>query len=199
MRTLLLALGWTVAVAAPGCGGGGGGDGEGPDLGGELGGGGGGEVPRPTGPVNARGQDEVEARVGPAGGQLELSNGARLEIPAGALNESTQIAIRIGPPTQAVGRREGEQQIGPVILIEPAVVAAPGHRITVSIPLNSPPSGYEPSDLAVATEEPDDSRAMEMGGNTTRWTMGPASHQGGRLRAEVEQLFGLRLQFVASR
>jgi hypothetical protein len=29
--------------------------------------------------------------------------------------------------------------------------------------------------------------------------MGPATHQGGRLRAEVEQLHGMRLQFVASR
>lgn len=151
-----------------------------------------------TGPARARGSDEARTRVGSAGGTLELANGVRLEIPAGALTEPVEVVLRIGPQTQVVGRREGEQQLGPPILVEPAMVAAPGHRIVVSMPLAHVPASYETEDLAVAIEQPDESRALDMGGNQTRWQVGPVSHSGGRLSAEVDQLFGMRFQFLAT-
>lgn len=152
-----------------------------------------------VGPASARGDDVVSAHVGPDGGTLELASGARLEIPDGAFTESTEVTLRRGPSTQAVGSREGEARVGPVLQVTPAFAVPAGKHITVSIPLADVPSGYQASDLAVATEEsPTERRALGMGGEQTHWVVGPATWSGGRLRAELTELSGMRVLFVAS-
>ncbi len=50
----------------------------------------------PAGPVSASGSGEARAIVGPAGGTLSLTNGARLEIPAGALAREVEISLHVG-------------------------------------------------------------------------------------------------------
>src|SRR3954453_19737192 len=51
--------------------------------------------------VHKRGGEKLTAEIGSAGGTLELDNGARLEIPAGALSESVQITFAAGARTTA--------------------------------------------------------------------------------------------------
>jgi hypothetical protein len=90
--------------------------------------------------------------------------------------------------------------VGPTLTIQPALVAAPGTRITVSVPFAQMPAGFSEEDIAVAVEVVDDNqRALQMGGVQTRWHNFPASITGRRMVAELTELDGLRLQFLASR
>lgn len=180
----------------------------GPWLAAALGcGGGGAETPPPTtgAPaevtvrVEARGDRAVTARVGVPGGTLELANGARLEIPAGALGATEELTFSIGADTNAFDRRDDQETVGATLIAIPALASA-GPAFRVSIPLLTLPPGFGPEHVALATEELDaQQRALGMGGTQTRWYVNPARIEDQRLVAELDGLTGQRLQFVVAR
>jgi hypothetical protein len=154
----------------------------------------------PLGPVFKHGDDKIIITVGSDGGKLELKNGARLEIPDGALKEPVEITLAEGGHTTAFANHEYERAIGPTIEIAPAVV--PAVPFVVSIPLEALPEGFTEEDLAMATEVvSDDQRALdvEMTGVQTRWYYMPARSRKGRVVGELAQVPGMRVQFVVSR
>jgi len=195
----LVSFGIAALLVAFGCGGGSEetrpdympppGDGEG------SGGGGDGE------PVHATGGSSATATIGAAGGSLAVSNGWRLEIPAGALGDTVTIALSAGSQTQAWNNRDYERPIGPAMQIQPALVAQPGQRLTVSAPLQPLPSGFTQENITLAYEVVDEHQ-RELGGrgtNTqTRWDYANATVSGERMSAEVPGLGGFRLQFLVS-
>jgi len=154
-----------------------------------------------TGPVRVSGDDAATATVGPAGGVLELSNGARLEIPEGALGSPTEVVFGRGAQTQAFSNREGERTIGPTLLVQPALVAQPGTRFGISAPFAMLPDGYSEEDVALATEEVDqmEQQSDVRGTQATRWQYNPARIDGQRIEAEIGALAGMRVQFLLSR
>ncbi|MGE0790156.1 MAG: hypothetical protein AB7S26_31065 [Sandaracinaceae bacterium] len=166
---------------------------------GETQGGGLGESPPPntTGPANASGGAEASAMVGAAGGTFSLSNGARLEIPRGALSSATEVTLRVGADGQAFGDRENQRPLGPMLNVTPAMS---GGGFVVSIPQQPIPNGWSEDDLALALEEVDDEqRAIDVLGTQTRWQFWPARVQNGRFVAEVRAFPGHRVQFGVAR
>ncbi|MEC7526448.1 MAG: hypothetical protein VYE22_41600 [Myxococcota bacterium] len=156
--------------------------------------------PEPAGPVSASGTEEARAAVGEAGGTLSLTNGARLEIPAGALQGETEVALQVGADGRAFGDAERQRPLGPMINVVPAILATEGTSFSISIPEQPLPSGFESSDLAFAMEEvDDDQRAIDTLGTQTRWQFYPVRVEGGRFRADVGGLPGHRLQFGVAR
>jgi hypothetical protein len=155
------------------------------------------EAPQPSGPVRARGENEVHARVGRAGGTLELGNGARLEIPPGALAQDTEMTLSVGAAAREAWDTETKRALGPVIEIAPAVQSS-GDPFVVSCPAAQIPQGWEPGDLALGHEE--EVGDTHLGGATaTRWQMWPAHVQASRFVAELPSLGGHRIQFGVSR
>jgi hypothetical protein len=154
----------------------------------------------PTGPVDARGGRQVEAEVGPPGGRLTLEGGAILVIPEGALTEPTAVRFSAVDGSQAIGRENDQEGIGPALMILPAMRSASGQPFELRVPFLTLPSGYDREDLALATEEVQQvQRAMGMGGTQTRWFMNPARIEGDEVVGEVDTLSGHRVQFVVSR
>jgi len=138
--------------------------------------------------------------VGEDGGTFSLSNGARLEIPEGALAEDVELTFSVGTATQSFNNREDVRPVGPSVMAQPAVVLQPGTRITISSPMGMLPDDFTNEDLAIAYEEVSEAqRAMQMGTVQTIWQYGPARAEGSRMVAELSQLSGLRFQFVVSR
>lgn len=156
---------------------------------------------RSAGPVHERGDTSVTATVGPAGAVLELSNGARLEIPQGALGDEVELVFGLGARTQAFSNRDHERTVGPTLIIQPALVAQPGTRIVLSAPVAAIPQPFTEEDVTLATETVDemDPRADVRPTVQTIWQYAPASVQGGRLTAELQELPGMRVQFLLSR
>jgi hypothetical protein len=153
-----------------------------------------------SGPVHVSGDVSATAHMGGAGGTLSLSNGARLEVPSGALGEEVDVIFGVGSRTQAFNNLEYEQAVGPTLLVQPAVVLQPGSRAKVSVPFTTLPSGFSAEEVFLGMEiVEDEQRALQMGGVQTRWVHAPASAESGRLVGEIEELTGLRLQFVVSR
>lgn len=155
---------------------------------------------QPTGPVNASGSEEARATVANAGGTLSLQNGARLEIPSGAIAEPTEVVLRRGAEGQAFGDLERQRSLSPMLNVEPMLVAADGGAFVVSVPAQTIPSGFEEADLAMAMEEIDDQqRAIDTLGTQTRWQFYPVEVQNGRWVARVGGLAGHRIQFGVAR
>src|SRR5262245_59321116 len=90
-------------------------------------------------PVRKRGGDTLIARVGRAGGPLELDNGARLDIPAGALDEEVEVTFADGTRTTAFANRDFERPLGPTLEIAPELTLT--GPVRVSIPLRDMPEG----------------------------------------------------------
>lgn len=156
--------------------------------------------PRPAGPVSASGSSEATATVAGAGGTLSLQNGARLEIPRGALSEPTEVVLRRGAEGQAFGDAERQRPLSPMLNIVPTLIAANGDAFEVSVPAQTIPSGYEEADLAFAMEEIDDEqRAIDTLGTQTRWQFYPVEVENGRWKARVTGLPGHRVQFGVAR
>ncbi|MEQ8461274.1 MAG: hypothetical protein RLO52_42235 [Sandaracinaceae bacterium] len=156
--------------------------------------------PEPAGPVSASGTEEARVTVGEAGGTLSLTNGARLEIPRGALAGDTEVALQVGADGRAFSDAERQRPLGPMINVNPAILAIEGTAFTVSIPEQPLPSGFEQSDLAFAMEEVDaEQRAIDTLGTQTRWQFYPVRVENGRFRAEIGGLPGHRLQFGVAR
>lgn len=154
-------------------------------------------TPARRGVVSARGESEVRATVGVEGGTLELANGARLEIPAGALDSDVELHFHVGSPAREAWDAETKRPLGPVVELEPAMRAASG-QFRVSAPASPLPDGFDAADLALGHEEVVGD--THLGGATrTRWQMWPARIDGDRFVAELPALGGHRLQFGVSR
>lgn len=157
------------------------------------------EPVRPAGPINASGDTEARATVAAQGGTLSLRNGARLEIPTGALSEPIEVILRRGAEGHAFGDAERQRPLGPMLNIEPGLVASDG-TFTISVPSQTIPSGFEEADLAFAMEEVDDQqRAIDTLGTQTRWQFYPVRVENGRWVAQVRGLAGHRVQFGVAR
>lgn len=148
--------------------------------------------------VHKRGAEKLIVAVGAAGGTLELDNGARLVIPAGALSENVDITFAEGARTTAFSNHEYERPIGPTLEIAPEM--ALGGKVQVSIPIAELPEGFDEQHLGAAVEGVAKSqRALPGQALQTRWNYGPAASEGGRAVAELEEIPGYRVQFVVSR
>jgi hypothetical protein len=150
--------------------------------------------------VHKRGSDKLVVVVGPAGGTLELDNGARLAIPAGALAEAVEITFANGARTTAFSNHDYERPIGPtldVVIEGEGVQQAP---LEVSIPIPKLPEGFAEKDLGIGVEVPAQQRAVQGQGTNTRWDYLTAKASGsGRAVASLEQVAGYRVQFVVSK
>lgn len=154
-------------------------------------------TPVRRGPVSARGDDDVRATVGAEGGTLELANGARLEIPAGALDSDVELHFHVGHDAREAWDAETKRPLGPIVEVAPAVRASSG-QFRFSAPAARLPEGFEVADLALGQEE--EVGATHLGGATqTRWQMWPARIDGDRFVADLPALGGHRLQFGVSR
>jgi hypothetical protein len=148
--------------------------------------------------VHKRGGQKLIAEVGSAGGTLELDNGARLDIPAGALSENIQFTFAEGARTTAFSNHEYERPIGPIVEVAPGTTLESPVRI--SIPLPKLPEGFEEKHLALGVEGVSKTqRAVGGQGLQTRWDYLTASAQGGRAVAELSEIEGHRVQFVVSK
>lgn len=155
----------------------------------------------PVGPVNKSGGDEVIARMGPGGGRLELSNGARVEIPPGSIEGAQEIIFKVAPRTTAFKDADvrGDKPVGPIVLVSPAVYAPEGKSIVVSIPFGGIPEGYSEKGLFLAhEEESEQQRQFAEDTTVTTWDYVQARVVGGRAVAELPALSGMRLQFILS-
>jgi hypothetical protein len=151
-----------------------------------------------VGAVHERGGDKLTVDVGGQGGTLELDNGARLEIPRGALTEVTEVTFSRGTKTTAFANHEWERPLGPTLEVSPGVPL--GTPVRISVPVSNLPEGFTADDLALGLEVPaDQQRGAEMTGTVTRWSYIPATSTSGRFVAELDQLPGYRLQFVVSK
>ncbi len=148
--------------------------------------------------VHKRGAQKLIVAVGRKGGTLELDNGARLEIPAGALSEAVEVTLSEGARTTAFSNEEYERPVGPTLEIAPAfAVQSP---VRVSIPLNKIPDGFSASDVALGLEVPSSThRGIQGQAVQTRWDYLSASAQSGRAIAELTEIPGYRVQFVVSK
>lgn len=154
----------------------------------------------PAGPVSASGAEEARVEVSTAGGVLTLANGARLEIPRGALNEPIEVVIRPDAQGHAFGDSESQRPLGPMVSIQPALTAGAGESFTISVPAQPIPAGFEEADLAFAMEEVhDQQRAIDTLGTRTFWQFYPVRVENGRFVARVNGVPGHRVQFGVSR
>lgn len=156
----------------------------------------GGEQTVPNAPVHKTGGKSVTAVIGPPGGSLELSSGAKIEIPAGAIEDKQTFVLEEAPGTTAFFNSEHERPVGPIFVISPGVNAPDGSTVQVSIPLASYPQGW--GDVSLAYEYPVGEVVGGEDSEHTRWQYTDAKLSGGRAVAEVPGLNGYRLQFVLS-
>lgn len=156
----------------------------------------------PSGPVIKSGSNSVAAVMGPAGGRLDLANGARLEVPAGAIEGSQEIVFKDAPKTTAFKDEDvqGNRPVGPIVLATPDLYAPEGSYFVVSIPFSSMPEGYGPNSLLLAYETPS-SQQREFAEDTTVtiWNYEQASIINGRAVGKLGTLPGMRFQFILSR
>lgn len=154
----------------------------------------GGEPAVSSTPVRKTGSGSVSATLGPAGGVLELTGGARVEIPAGAVQESQDFVLKEAAKTTAFGNSEHERPVGNPFIFSPDVEAPEGSSITVSIPVSNVPEGWGKPSIAY------EYFAGEMVGaedaEHTKWQYEDAELTGGRAVAKLPALNGYRLQFV---
>jgi ZU5 domain len=156
------------------------------------------EASRSVGEVHKRGTGKLIAEVGPRGGTLELSNGARLSIPAGALSEVVEVTLAEGAHTTAFSNHEYERPIGPIVEVSPELSL--NTAAVLSVPLGALPEGFSASDLSVGVETVAASQRVVQGAATqTRWDYLSATASAGRASAELPALPGYRVQFVVSR
>jgi hypothetical protein len=149
--------------------------------------------------VHKRGSEKLVVVVGPPGGTLELDNGARLAIPAGALDEAREVTFAVGARTTAFSNHDYERPIGPPldVVIEGMLASA----VEVSIALPQLPDGFSAKDVALGVEVPASTqRAVQGQATQTRWDyLTASSNASGRAVASLQQVPGYRVQFVVSK
>lgn len=143
--------------------------------------------------AHEKGSGSVAATIGEAGGTLELNEGPRVVIPAGALSESQDYVLQTATLTTAFHNEEAEKAVGPTFVLSPGLDSQAG-PIEVSFPLGSMPPGY--GDPGLAYEYGVGNRVGAEDSQHTRWQYENARYEGGRLVAKVSGLAGMRLQFV---
>lgn len=150
-----------------------------------------------SGPMNAvskSGSESVTAKLGPGGGTLELTEGPRVVVPAGAVQGAVDFVLKIAPMTTAFSNKESEQALGPTFSFSPPLDASGSGGIEFSVPLASMPDGWgEPS---IAYEVEAGAEIMGEDSTRTKWVYERAKYTGGRVTATLPQANGLRLQFT---
>jgi len=150
-----------------------------------------------SGPMNAvskSGSESVTATLGPGGGSLELTEGPRVEVPAGAVEGGIDFVLNIAPMTTAFSNKESEKALGPTFAFSPPLDASADGGITVSFPLASMPDGWgEPS---IAYEVAAGAEIMGEDSTRTKWMYERAKYSGGRVTATLPQASGMRMQFT---
>jgi len=149
--------------------------------------------------VHKRGNEKLVVVVGQPGGTLELDNGARLAIPAGALSEPVEVTFAVGARTTAFSNHDYERPIGPPLDV--VVDGMLGASVEVSIAIPKLPDGFTEKDVALGIEVPSSTqRAVQGQGTSTRWDYLTASaSSSGRAVASLQQVPGYRVQFVVSK
>lgn len=150
----------------------------------------------PNTAVRKSGGKSASALMGPPGGTLEIASGAKVEIPAGTLEEAEEITIADASGSTAFLNSEHQRPVGPVFVVAPAMETTNGRMIRVSIPLASYPPGW--GDVQLGYEYPIGAKVGGEDATHTKWQTEPAKLSGGRAVAEVPALPGFRLQFVLS-
>jgi hypothetical protein len=148
----------------------------------------------PRNPVSKRGTGSVAATLGPGGGSLELDEGPRVAIPAGAVTDSKDYVLKLAQKTTAFFNKESERPLGPTFSFAPDVAAPDGSAIEVSFPLASLPEGW--GDPAIAYEISEGAVVGAEDSTRTKWQYERARHSGGRVVADLPAVTGLRMQFV---
>jgi hypothetical protein len=153
------------------------------------------EASGPMNPVSKQGSGSVTAKLGPGGGSLELSEGPRVVIPAGAVEGGQEFVLKLAPATTAFKNKESERALGPTFSFSPGLDAPDGMTIEVSFPIDSLPAGWGDPSLAY---EAATGAEISYGEDSTRtqWTYERAPLAAGRATAKLSDLQGLRLQFV---
>jgi hypothetical protein len=149
----------------------------------------------PRNPVSKRGSGKIAATVGSGGGTLELEEGPRVVIPAGALKGGQEFVLELAGKTTAFSNKESERPLGPTFSFSPAVDAGDGSPLEVSLPLDSLPNGWGEPSIAYEVEE---GTEISYGEDSTRtkWQYQRATAGAGRVKAQLAGLNGLRMQFV---
>ena len=155
------------------------------------------EVQQPSGPVSVHGRSRYEVSVGPAGGRLELNNGIRVDIPAGALDRQVDITFYATTESRVFGRQEDQAAIGSAAQLEAHNGDRSANRDLDRLP--RAPAGYTNDDLALGVETVSRQRGVESDDLQTYWQLMPASVRDGRLVARIRDIHGLRIQFAAAR
>lgn len=145
-------------------------------------------------PVNKRGSGSVTAKIGPGGGSLELDEGPRVQVPAGAVPEGQDFVLKVAQKTTAFFNKESERPLGPTFIFSPELEAPSGDSIKVSFPLASLPEGW--GDPAIAYEVAEGEVVGGEDSTRTKWQYERAAMSGGRVVASLPNVNGLRLQFV---
>jgi hypothetical protein len=148
----------------------------------------------PTGAVHKSGGDKAQGTFGPAGGSLDISSGARVDIPPGTFQEATDVVLSTTQGTTAFFNEEREKPIGPTFQVSPGFNAPEGASIRVSIPLASYPEGW--GDVALGYEYPEGAVVGGEDSEHTKWQYENAKLTGGRAVAELDAVAGYRFQFV---
>jgi len=152
----------------------------------------------PSETVYKHGKEKIIVKVGSSGARLELENGARLEIPEDALDDTVEITFAEGQHTTAFSNHEYERPVGPLVEVAPALNLSKPFKL--SVPLTSLPEGFTEKDLTLAVEVlAENQRAVQGQGTQTRWDYLPASSKSERAVAELAQVSGFRMQFVVSK
>lgn len=158
------------------------------------------ERPGPSTIAHGRGDHQASARIGSAGGDLTLGNGARLEIPPGALEREIEVVFSLGEEVNAFRNREDERTVGPALVVAPELASANGAKFIVTLPYTSLPEGFSEDQVALAFERHAEGASGFRGGATrTTWDHTAARVTSDhKLRAELDALPGMRVQFVVS-
>lgn len=156
------------------------------------------ETVTPAGPASVRGDRAAVGPVGPAGGVFTLANGARLEIPRGALDEEVDFTFGIGAETSAFNNRDNMELMGPILMAMPGLESG-GGEFTLSAPVGAIPSGFTEDDLQLAVEIQDEQqRGFSAETTATVWEYLPATLSGNTATATLPIIPGERFQFVVN-
>jgi hypothetical protein len=123
-------------------------------------------------------------------------------VPAGAVQEVTDIVLKVAPMTTVFKNQEFEKTVGPLFLITPELSAPEGSSLVVSIPFEAFPEDFGEDNLYLATEEigtEHEQRAFGENSTATRWEYRKVALRNGRAVGELDALSGMRLQFVLSK
>jgi hypothetical protein len=125
---------------------------------------------------------------------LELTEGPRITVPAGAVQGGQEFVLKIAPRTTAFSNKESEKELGPTFAFSPPLDASGSGGIEVSFPLASMPDGW--GDPSIAYEVESGSEIMGEDSTRTKWMYERAKYAGGRVVAVLPQANGLRMAFT---